>query len=100
MGIATFGLHRIVHHEHSIPANSSACQQGREIRTDRYDKIAKSQRPSIELMVDPSLEIFSGITVVKRYPSKLSLPQKGNKKMRFGSVRLDNVCSITIKYFA
>jgi len=51
-------------------------------------------------MVDPSLEIFSGVTMVKRYPSKLSLEQKGNKEMRFGSVRLDNLRSMTIKYFA
>src|ERR1700683_1657317 len=100
MGIANFGLHRIVHDEYSISANSSTCQKGREIRTDRYDKIAKSQGPSIELMVDPSLEIFSGVTMVKRYPSKLSPGQKGNKKMRFGSVRLDNLRSMAIKYFA
>src|SRR6202453_3736944 len=98
MGIVNFGLHRIVHHGYSIPANSSACQQGREIRTDRYEKIAKSQGPSIELMVDPSLEIFSRITMVKRYPSKPSFRQQGNKEMRFGSVRLDNVRSMTIKY--
>jgi hypothetical protein len=94
------GLHRIVHHEYSIPANSSACQHGREFPTDRYDNIAKPQGPSIELMVEPNLEIFSGITMVKRYPTKISSRQEGNKEMRFGSVRFDNVRSMTIKYLA
>jgi len=98
--ITNIGFDRIVHHEYSIPANSSACQHGREFSTDRYNKVAKPQGPSIELMVEPNLEIFSRITMVERYPTKISSRQEGNKEMRFDSVRFDNVRLMTIKYSA
>src|SRR3974390_958063 len=99
MGPMNISIHRILHYGNAIWANSSTLQRGCKLRTDRNDRIAQPQGPSIEVLVKLSLEIFHGVPMVKRYPSKLLSSHEGNKKMRFDPVRFNNVRPMTLKDF-